>query len=85
MDRKIIMTRGYQISTEQELKNALKSFVQQNPDFIHDGASVKDIVKLYRKRTKPYRHIVFINMTGDWFIQFLTDDEVLYRTNQDKN
>jgi|LauGreDrversion4_2_1035121.scaffolds.fasta_scaffold1804459_1 hypothetical protein len=83
MKNKMMMAQGYQITTERELKNAVNDFNRNHPNFIHDGISVKDIVKLYRKRTKPYRHIVFINTEGNWFIQFLTDEEVLYRTNQD--
>jgi len=81
MENKLMITQGYQITTEQELKSAFENFIQRHPDFTHDGASIKDIIKLYRKRTKPYRHIVFINMEGSWLIQFLTDKEVLYRTN----
>ena len=53
MENKLMITQGYQITTEQELKSAFENFIQRHPDFTHDGASIKDIIKLYRKRTKP--------------------------------
>ena len=79
MNGKLMITKGYKIASEQELKHAVRDFINQYPDFTHDGISVKNIVKMYRKRTKPYKHIVFINMEDNWFIQFLTDEEVLHR------
>jgi len=78
MREKLMITKGYKVASEQELKHAVRDFISQHPNFTHDGASVKDIVKMYRKRTKPYKHIVFINMEENWFIQFLTDEEILH-------
>jgi hypothetical protein len=83
MESKLMVAEGYQISSEQELKTAIKNFISDYPDFIQDGISVKTLIKLYRKRTKPYRHIVFINMSDKWFIQFLTEEEILHRTNKE--
>ena len=78
MREKLMITMGYKIASERELKYAVRDFINQHPNFTHDGAPVKDIVKMYRKRTKPYKHIVFINMEENWFIQFLTDEEILH-------
>lgn len=78
MEGKLMVTEGYRIESETQLKAALKDFISRYPDFINDGAKSKDIVRLYRKRTKPYRHIVFIQMGENWFIKFLTDQEVLH-------
>lgn len=79
MDKKLMITEGYIVESENDVKGAIDSFIIKHPDFINDGFKKKDVIKMYRKRTKPYRHIVFINMNDDWFIQFLTDEEVLYR------
>jgi hypothetical protein len=78
MEGKLMVTEGYRITCEQDIKTSITDFISKHPDFEHDGASTKQIIKLYRKRTKPYRHIVFINMSDEWFIQFLTDKEVLH-------
>lgn len=79
MEDKLMIAEGYIIESENDVKIAIDEFIIKHPDFINDGFKKKDIVKLYRKRTKPYRHIVFFNMEGNWFIQFLTDKEVLHR------
>ena len=79
MEGKLMVCEGYKIESEQDVKNALTEWMKNNPDITYDGASKKDIIKIYRKRTKPYRHIVFVKMGDNWFIEFLTDKEVLHR------
>jgi len=79
MEGKLMICEGYIIESEQDVKNALTRWMNDNQDIIYDGAQRKDIIKMYRKRTKPYRHIVFIKMGDNWFIEFLTDKEVLHR------
>jgi hypothetical protein len=78
MKNELMVTFGYPIQNENELKGAIEDFTKKNPEIIYDGASKKEIIKLYRKRNKPYRHIVFMNIEGNWFIKFLTDKEVLH-------
>jgi hypothetical protein len=80
MENKLMVTEGYRIGSELELKEVIDDFISKHPDFIHDGMKKKDIVKIYRKRNKPYRHVVFFQIKENWFLQFLTDEEVLYRT-----
>jgi hypothetical protein len=79
MKNKLVATEGYIVESEQDVMNALDSFMKQNPDVKWDGASKNEIVKMYQNKTKPYRHIVFINIDDNWFIQFLTDEEVVLR------
>ena len=79
MEGKLMVCEGYKIESEQDVKNALTEWMKNNPDITYDGAPKKDIIKMYRKRTKPYRHIVFVKMGDNWFIEFLTDKEVLHR------
>ena len=78
MNGKLMVTEGYRIENERELKSALDDFISKYPGFIHDGAKKKDVVKLYRKRNKPYRHVVFFQIEESWFLRFLTDEEVLH-------
>lgn len=78
MERKLMVTEGYRIESESQLKLVLKDFMSKYPDFINDGLKRKDIVRLYRKRDKPYRHVVFFQIEENWFLQFLTDEEVLH-------
>jgi hypothetical protein len=73
-----MVTEGYKIENERELKNAVDAFIKKYPDFINDGVKKGDIVQLYRKRNKPYRHVVFFQIEEKWFLQFLTDKEVLH-------
>lgn len=80
MEGKLMITEGYRIENERELKSALDNFISKFPDFINDGAKRRDVIKLYRKRNKPYRHIVFFQIEEKWFLQFLTDEEVIHRT-----
>jgi len=81
MKNKLMATEGYIVESEQDVMNALDSFMKQNPDVKWDGASKKEIVKMFQNKNKikPYRHIVFINIDDNWFIQFLTDEEVVLR------
>ena len=79
MKGKLMVCEGYIVESEQDVKNAVTKWMSDNPEITYDGASKKDIVKMYRKRTKPFRHIVFIKMEDNWFIEFLTDEDVLYR------
>jgi hypothetical protein len=79
MEGKLMICEGYKIESERDVKNALTEWMGNNPDVTYDGASKKDIVKMYRKRIKPYRHIVFVKINDNWFIEFLTDEEVLHR------
>jgi hypothetical protein len=78
MENKLMVCEGYIIQSEQDVKNAVTKWMKNNPDITYDGASKKDIVKMYKKRTKPYKHIVFIKADDNWFIKFLVDEEVLH-------
>ncbi len=79
MEGKLMVCEGYVVESENDIKKVMDDFIKEHPDFINDGFKKKDIIKLYRKKTKPYRHIVFINMSDNWFVKFLTDEEVLHR------
>jgi hypothetical protein len=79
MDKKLMITEGFRIESEQDLKDVIDIFTKKHPDFINDGMKKGNIVKLYRKRTKPYKHVVFFQIESSWFLQFLTDKEVLHR------
>jgi hypothetical protein len=74
-----MITEGYRIESELELKGVINEFISKHPDFTHDGMKRKDIIKLYRKRNKPYKHVVFIQIENNWYLKFLTDEEVLHR------
>ena len=79
MKGKLMVCEGYIVESEQDVETALTKWMRNNPEINYDGASKQDIIKMYRKRTKPYRHIVFVNMNDNWFIEFLTDKDVLHR------
>ena len=74
----LMVSEGYIIESEQDVKKAVTNWMKKNPEVTYDGASKKDIVKMYKKRTKPYRHIIFFKVEDNWFIKFLTDGEVLH-------
>ena len=78
MKNELMITEGYKIESELELKVAIDEFISKHPDFIHDGVKRKDIIKLYRKRNKPYRHIVFFQIENSWYLKFLTDNEIIH-------
>jgi len=77
MENKLMVTLGYPIQNENELKGAIDDFIRKYPEILYNGMKKKDIIRMYRKRTKPYRHVVFFNINENWFLNFLTDQEVL--------
>jgi hypothetical protein len=78
MEDKLMMTFGYQITSEQDVKTAFNKFKKQHPEVNWDGATRKMIVNMYKNRTKPYRHVVFFQIEDKWFLRFLVDNEVIH-------
>ena len=78
MNQKAIATYGCPISSEHDLKRAYEFLIKLIPDFINDGISKKDLVKLYRKRTQPYKHVVLFNIDDSWYLKFLLEEEVIH-------
>ena len=78
MEDKLMVTFGYQIASERDVKTAFNEFKKQHPEVTWDGTTRKTIVNMYKNRTKPYKHIVFFNIGDDWFLKFLVEEEVLH-------
>jgi len=75
---KMMVTEGYKVQNETEVKQALEDIAKTHPEIKWERSAKREVLNTYRKNPKHNQHLVFFCIEDEhWFIRFLSDKEVV--------